>query len=193
MRWGQGASRIVQRLRFKFNQGEKKMCKTSPDVPSSICNCLNFALPILVPHAASSGRKSLTSRSPLPSPPLPPPCPFRKRGLGGPSGPALRGGQMLSLFAKLPAKLWLFKVKLVAVKANGCLLYRQVFLKDETILEFFSFLPRRVNRSVTRSVCYKNDILRKRFWMGQYVCVTHLYIVSHLSKAVLRAGFNKRR
>lgn len=39
------------------------------------------------------------------------------------------------LFSKLAAKLWLFKVKLVAVKANGCLLCREVFLKDRNILK----------------------------------------------------------
>lgn len=76
-------------------------------------------------------------------PPLPAFVPSKKRGLGSvcvcvrvsvsPST-ALQASRLLSLF-KLAVKLWLFKVKLVPVKANGCLLYRQVFLKNQNILE----------------------------------------------------------
>lgn len=69
------------------------------------------------------------------------PLPFVPPDWGGgswevPPSTALLAAQILSLFSELAAKLWLFKVKLVAVKANGCLLYRQVFLKDQNIQEF---------------------------------------------------------
>lgn len=90
--------------------------------------------------------------------PLPAFVPSKKRGLGSGCGgvcggvcvsprTALQASQLLSLFSKLAVKLWLFKVKRVPVKANGCLLYRQVFLKDQNILELIceiSFLPCRV-------------------------------------------------
>lgn len=123
-------------LHFKFKPARKKnICKTSPDVPSPICNCLKFALPILVPHADTNGRGRKCP---------PDLCSPRKRGQGSPPSMVLVPAQMLSLFSKLAANLCLFKVKLAVVKANGCPLCRQLFLKDQNIQELICelfFLP----------------------------------------------------
>lgn len=122
MRSGQGASRTMRPLPFKFNPGtekKKKKCKTRPALPSPICNCLNFALPMPAPHAESPGG----GRKRLPGPPDPDRRPRPGQGRAEPRRP------------QVAAKRRLFWVELLAVKANGGLLCQQAFLKAQNILE----------------------------------------------------------
>jgi len=101
----------------KKGKKKKRACKTSPDVPSPICKCLNSASAIAVWHAGGTGR----GRKPS-APPRPP-------------GPAPLAAPVPSLGLQLAAKLRLFRVQRAAVKADGCLLCPQVLLKDGNILE----------------------------------------------------------